>query len=91
MVRSADAISKLAVLAGLTGAAVLLAGCVTTQDRNARAKLSAERQIAAREPLRVGAPQRGGRRRRAWRSCAGAAAPATAASSSSCAAARARR
>jgi hypothetical protein len=53
--RSADAVSRLAVVAGLTGAAVLLAGCVTTQDRNARAKLSAERQIAAREPLRVGA------------------------------------
>ena len=48
MARSADAISKLAVLAGLTGATVLLAGCVTTQDRNARAKLGAERQIAAR-------------------------------------------
>jgi hypothetical protein len=43
------------VPAVLTGAAVLLAGCVTTQDRNARAKLSAERQIAAREPLRLGA------------------------------------
>jgi hypothetical protein len=44
------------VLAGLSaGAAVLLTGCVTTQDRNARAKLSAERQIAAREPLRLGA------------------------------------
>ncbi len=55
MARSADAAGKLAVLAGITGAAVLLAGCVTTQDRNARAKLSAERQIAAREPLRVGA------------------------------------
>jgi hypothetical protein len=54
--RSADAAFKLAVLAGLTaGAAVLLTGCVTTQDRNARAKLSAERQIAAREPLRLGA------------------------------------
>ena len=52
MVRSADA-SKLAVVAGLAGAAVLLAGCVTTQDRNARAKLSAEREIAARTPLRV--------------------------------------
>jgi hypothetical protein len=55
VVRSADTASKLAVLAGLTGAAVLLAGCVTTQDRNARAKLSAERQIAARAPLRLGA------------------------------------
>jgi hypothetical protein len=53
--RSADAAARLAVLAGLTGAAVLLAGCVTTQDRNARAKLSAERQIAARAPLRLGA------------------------------------
>jgi hypothetical protein len=56
VVRSADAASRLAVLAGLATAAVLLAGCVTTQDRNARAKLSAERQIAARAPLRVGAP-----------------------------------
>ena len=56
MARSADAAFRLAVLAGLTaGAAVLLTGCVTTQDRNARAKLSAERQIAARAPLRVGA------------------------------------
>lgn len=55
MARSADAALRLAVLAGLTGAAVLLAGCVTTQDRNARAKLSAERQIAARDPLRLGA------------------------------------
>jgi hypothetical protein len=54
--RSADAAFRLAVLAGLSaGAAVLLTGCVTTQDRNARAKLSAERQIAAREPLRLGA------------------------------------
>jgi hypothetical protein len=53
--RSADAASRLAVLAGLAGAAVLLAGCVTTQDRNTRAKLSAERQIAARTPLRLGA------------------------------------
>jgi hypothetical protein len=53
--RSADAAAKLAVLAGVGGAAVLLTGCVTTQDRNARAKLSAERQIAAREPLRLGA------------------------------------
>jgi hypothetical protein len=56
VVRSADTASKLAVAAGLTGAAVLLTGCVTTQDRNARAKLSAERQIAARAPLRLGAP-----------------------------------
>lgn len=55
MVRSADTAGKLAVLAGLTAAAVVLAGCVTTQDRNARAKLSAERQIAARTPLRLGA------------------------------------
>ncbi|MES1194098.1 MAG: hypothetical protein ABUM26_07205 [Solirubrobacterales bacterium] len=54
MARSAEALSKLAVLAGLAGAAVLLAGCVTTQERNARAKLSAERQIAARTPLRLG-------------------------------------
>jgi hypothetical protein len=54
VVRSADA-SRLAVLVGLAGAAVLLGGCVTTQDRNARAKLSAERQIAARTPLRLGA------------------------------------
>jgi hypothetical protein len=53
--RSAEAASKLAVLAALTGAVVLLAGCVTTQERNTRAKLSAERQIAAREPLRLGA------------------------------------
>lgn len=56
MARSADPAAKLAVPAVLVGAAVLLAGCVTTQDRNARAKLSAERQIAAREPLRLGAP-----------------------------------
>jgi hypothetical protein len=56
VVRSADATSKLAVAAGLAGAAVLLGGCVTTQDRNARAKLSAEREIAARAPLRVVAP-----------------------------------
>lgn len=55
MARSADTAAKLAVLAGVGGAAVLLTGCVTTQDRNARAKLSAERQIAAREPLRLGA------------------------------------
>jgi hypothetical protein len=55
VVRSADAASKTALLAGLAGIAVLLGGCVTTQDRNARAKLSAERQIAAREPLRLGA------------------------------------
>jgi len=53
--RSADAAAKLAVLAGLAGATVLLAGCVTTQERNARAKLSAERQIAARTPLQLGA------------------------------------
>jgi hypothetical protein len=53
VVRSADAASRLAVPAVLAGAAVLLAGCVTTQDRNARAKLSAEREIAARAPLRV--------------------------------------
>jgi hypothetical protein len=54
--RSADAAFKLALLVGVSaGAAVLLTGCVTTQDRNARAKLSAERQIAAREALRLGA------------------------------------
>ena len=56
MARSADTASRLAVLAGLSaGATVLLSGCVTTQDRNARAKLSAERQVAARVPLRLGA------------------------------------
>jgi hypothetical protein len=53
--RSADAVARLAVPAALVGAAVLLTGCVTTQQRNARAKLSAEREIAAREPLSVGA------------------------------------
>jgi hypothetical protein len=47
--------AELTVLAGLAAAIVLLTGCVTTQQRNARAKLSAERYIAARAPLRIGA------------------------------------
>lgn len=34
----------------------LLAGCVTTQQRNERAKLSAERLLASRKALRLGAP-----------------------------------
>lgn len=59
MARSADTASRLALVAGLLGVAVLLTGCVTTQRRNERAKLSAERQIAARDPLRVGAPNPG--------------------------------
>ena len=34
----------------------LLAGCVTTQQRNERAKLAAKRLLASREPLQLGAP-----------------------------------
>jgi hypothetical protein len=41
----------------LGGALVLLlSGCVTTQQRNERAKLRAEREIGSRQALRVGAP-----------------------------------
>jgi hypothetical protein len=47
VVRSAELIA-LAVLL------VALAGCATTQQRNARVKLQAERELAARNPLRVG-------------------------------------
>lgn len=32
----------------------VLAGCDSTQDKNERAKLTAQREIAAREPMRVG-------------------------------------
>jgi hypothetical protein len=34
----------------------LLGGCVTTQQRNERAKLAAKRLLASRRPLRLGAP-----------------------------------
>jgi hypothetical protein len=37
----------------------LLAGCVTTQQRNERAKLVAKRLLASRKPLRLGAPAAG--------------------------------
>jgi hypothetical protein len=43
------------VAALVLAATPLLAGCVTTQQRNERAKLSAKRLLASRLPLRIGA------------------------------------
>lgn len=40
----------------MVAALPLLAGCATTQDRNARAKLAATRLLAARKPVQVTAP-----------------------------------
>ncbi|MDO8187475.1 hypothetical protein Q5424_12380 [Conexibacter sp. JD483] len=42
----------------LLAAACALSGCVSTQQKNARAKLTAERELASREPLHVGASER---------------------------------
>jgi hypothetical protein len=47
-------VARLASTLVLVATAALLGGCVTTQTRNARAKLAAEREIASRAPLVIG-------------------------------------
>ncbi len=42
------------IVAGSLGIACALGGCVSTQQKNARAKLTAERELASRRPLALG-------------------------------------
>lgn len=57
-----------AVAAALAGATVLggLSGCVSTQDKNARAKLVADRTVNGRRPLRIEARSRDVQVRGVW-------------------------